>query len=360
MTIKYIIKFLACFALALGATCLAGCSKNREFKVEGTLQGNLPDELVLERLDAEAGWVKAAVAKPDGDGGFELACDAPEYPDLYRIECNGKYVYLPVDSTETFTLSAKADDISRGFTLSGSPQADAMTAFEAEAWRIEACNHPDSTAAFKRRVYERWLKDARGNMFSYYVLMRPLGDGYFIDYTDPIYRAVATSFQEYKPDDPHTPLLVERARLGLGEDRKRKGKSTVIKAPESTMVEIKLPGKDGKDVSLSSVLGRGKPVILVFGGMTMEGSPGINMALRKLYDAGAADIYQVCLDSDRFQWLESAKSLPWTVVWDPEGADGRAVVNYNVRSLPAFFVYNAKGELVNSTLDIAALPGLLP
>lgn len=324
------------------------------------MQGNLPGEVVLERLDAETGWVKVAEAEPDGDGGFELSCDAPEYPDLYRIVCNGKYVYLPVDSTETFTLVAKADDISRGFKLSGSPQADAMTAFEAEARRVEACNNADSTAAFKRRVYERWLKDARGNMFSYFVLMRQMGDGYFIDYTDPIYRAVATSFQEYKPDDPHTPLLVERARLGLGEDRKRKGMSTVIEAPESKMVEVKLPGIDGKEIALSSVLGKGKPVILAFGGMTMEDAPGINIELRKLYDAGAADIYQVCLDTDRFRWLESAKSLPWTVVWDPDGAAGRAVVNYNVRSLPAFFVYNAKGELVNSTLDVAALAGLLP
>lgn len=336
------------------------CSKEREFKVEGKLQGHLPEEVTIERLDAQAGWVKICSVTPNHDGTFELTCGAPEFPDLYRIVCNGKYVYLPVDSTENFTLTANTADISRGFTLAGSTQAEAMTAFEAEAQRIESYNCPDSVAAFKKRAYNRWLKDARGNMFSYYVLMRPMGEGYFIDYSDPVYRAVATSFQEYKPDDPHTPLLVERARLGLTEDRKRKGKSTVIEAPQTAMIEIKLPGKNGREVALSSVLDKGKPVILAFGGLTMENSPGINMELRKLYDAGVADIYQVCLDADRFQWTEAAKALPWTVVWDPEGTASRAAANYNLASVPAYFIYDANGELVNSTGDVKALSSLIP
>lgn len=342
------------------AIILTGCSKERVFKVEGELSGDAPERVGLERLGEDGNWIEVATAAPDGSGAFDLSFAAPEYPDLFRVSCNGKYVYLPVDSTETFTLTAPAADISRGFKLSGSPQADAMTAFEAEALRVEGYNSPDSIEQFKRRVFNRWLKDAKANIFSYYVLTRRMGDGYLIDYTDPLYRAVATSFQTFRPKDPHTPLLAEQARKGLGEERRRKGKQVVIEAPETSMIEISLPGLKGENISLSSVLGKGKPVVVAFGGMTIPDAAFINMGLRKLYEAGRADIYQVCLDNDRFDWQRAAKALPWTVVFDPDGLKSKAAANYNLASVPAYFIYDAQGNLINSTGDISALPGLIP
>lgn len=339
---------------ALLAIAVASCgSKGREFKVEGKLEGKVPDKVSLERMDEQGGWIELQQISVDGDGAFEVSSDAPEYPQLYRINAGGKYVYLPVDSTETFTLTAKGADISRGFKLSGSPQADAMTAFEAEALRVEAYNNTDSVQAFKRRVFDKYLKDAKGSIFSYYVLTRRMGDGYLVEYTDPVYRAVATSFKTYKPDDPHTPLLAERALQGQRKDNARKGKTRVIEAEQTAMIEVSLPGIDDQPVSLSAKLGHGKPVVVAFGGMSIPDAAVINMELRKLYDAGVADIYQVCVaDADRFEWAQQAKNLPWTVVYDREGLQSTAAMRYNIASVPAFFIYNAQGELVASTGDV--------
>lgn len=342
--------------------CVAVCACNkheREFKIEGTLEGGADTKIVLEQMDAEVGWVKVSEIKTDGDGNFTITAPAPEFPELYRLNCDGKFVYLPIDSTETLSLRAKAKDISRGFDLSGSPQAKAMTEFEAEVIKLEGCDNADSLQNFRRRVYEKYLKEAKGNIFSYYVLMRRIGDDYLIDYTDPIYRAVATSFKTFKPDDPHTPLLAERARIGLNEDRKRKGITTVIDVPQTAMLEIKLPDISDDEIALSSVLGKGKPVVLVFGGMTIPDAPFINMELRKLYDAGKADIYQVCLDTDRFVWSQAAKALPWTVVFDPEGLHSSAAARYNLASIPAYFIYDSAGELINSTGDIKQVESML-
>lgn len=357
---KYM-KMLAC-ALAVCAVALgAACSKEREFKVEGQLDGKVPDKVTLERMDPDAGWVEVQEIAPDGDGSFTLSYAAPDYPQLFRVNCGGKYVYLPVDSTETFTLKAKGADISRGFTLSGSPQAEAMTAFEAEAMRVEGYDNPDSVQSFKRRVFDRYLKDAKGNILSYYILTRKMGDGYLIDYTDPLYAAVATAFKTYKPEDPHTPLLAEQAMKGQREANRRKGKTRVVQAEQTGVVEITLPDLKEVDVPLSSLLGKGKPVVLAFGGMTIPDASVINMELRKLYEAGRCDIYQVCLDPDRFDWEQAAKALPWTVVYDKEGLQSTAALRYNLASIPAYFIYDAQGELMNfSTGDVRDLAAHLP
>lgn len=358
------LKTFKIFGWALSVLCgvaACSCSGERKFGVEGRLDGDLPDMVTLERMDPDAGWVEIGQAEPDGDGTFAFSYEAPAYPQLFRVNCGGRYVYLPVDSTETFMLRANSADISRGFTLSGSPQAEAMTAFEAEALKVEGYGCTDSVQAFKRRVFDLYLKDAKGSIFSYYVLTRKIGDSYLIDYTDPLYSAVATSFKTYKPDDPHTPLLAEQAMKGQREANRRKGKTRVVQAEQTAMLEVTLPDISDNPVSLSSLLDKGKPVVLVFGGMTIPDATVINMELRKLYDAGRCDIYQVCLDPDRFDWAQAAKALPWTVVYDREGLQSTAALRYNLASIPAYFIYDAQGELMNfSTGDVRDLAAHLP
>lgn len=349
--------------IVLAVIVMIACTKERVFEVSGKLTGNPPELVSLERLGDNGEWIAIDSVAPGKDGTFKFKSDAPDFPELYRVVVNGKYVYLPVDSTEVFTLTANVADISRGFKLTGSAQADAMTAFEAEFSKVAGYNNPDSTQNFKRRVYNRWLKDARGNIFSYYVLTRPMGQGYFIEYTDPVYRAVATAFNTFRPDDPHTPLLAENARLGEGEDRRRKGYTTQYEAEEISYVDFKLPDVNGDSIALSSVVSRGKPTVLVFGGMSLDEAQASNEELQKLYDAGKANIYHVCMDQDRFAWKRGAARVPWTVVYDSNGVYGTPAVSYNIpnaKTLPVYFIFNAQGDLVQSTANLSALPTLIP
>ena len=355
-------KILTGAAAALVAgSLLAGCSGDKNsFSVEGQLNGD-PVEgqtVRLERMDG-AGWVQVSEVTPSGDGAFTLSSIRPDAPELYRLAYGDQYIYLPVDSLEQFTLTANAAGFGTGFKLAGSPQAEQLTAFEAEANRVASYANADSTASFRRRVYQQYLHNSNGNILSYYILTRKLGDEYLIDYTDPLYWAVATQFEQFKPGDPHTQQIVARAMEGQKKSRTQKHGPQVLEAEEVAYLEVELPDVNHNDVRLSSLLGKGKPVVLAFGGMTIEGAPEINIELRKLYDAGLADIYQVCLDPDQFAWQQAAKSLPWTVVWDKEGTHSSAAAKYNLTSAPAYFIYNAQGELVNSTPDIAKVRALL-
>lgn len=347
------------YLLAAGATflLLAGCSKH-EFSIEGEVKNASGQTILLEQQDAAAGWIPLDSMKITG-ADFRFEAPAPESPCLYRLVMDGKYIYLPVDSTDQLHLTADFKNFGSDFELTGSAQARQLTSFEREAHRIEAYNNPDSTAAFRKRVYNSYLKDAKGNNLSYYILTRPMNGAWLIDYTDPLYSAVATSFQTYRPDDPRTALLAERAAAGVAERRRAAGKGVKMQASSSGMIPISLPGLDGKDIPLSNLLDKGKPVIVAFIAMTGEQAPTINRELRKLYEAGRADIYEVCLDSDQFAWRQASRPLPWTVVFDPEGEHSRAALSYNVGSLPAFFIYNSKGDLVNSTGNPANISSML-
>lgn len=333
--------------LALILLFFGSCSRNR-FSVEGEISGADGRTVVLERQDA-AGWLPIDSARLGADGSFSFGGEAPANPELLRLALDGRYIYLPVDSTDNLLVRSSLKGFDSAFTLSGTPQAEKLTAFEREARRVEALQNADSTEAFRRRVYNFYLKDSRGSILSYYILNKQLGGEWLIDYTSPLYNAVATAFQTYRPDDPHTALLVARAAQGQAERRKNAGKGVKMQATQTGVVPISLPGADGKNRALSSLLGRGKPVVVAFVSLTRDDAAGINMELRKLWDAGRCDIYEVCIDPDQFAWRQAARNLPWTVVFDPEGEYSTAARNYNVASLPAFFIYNTAGDLVQST-----------
>lgn len=345
--------------IVLCASALTGCQSSPQFSVEGNVKGGADNTLVLERLDPHAGWVTIDSVHTGADGDFSISAAAPEVPDLYRIGLNGAYIYLPVDSIDNLVLKADAADFANKFTLSGSQQAEQLTAFEHEAARVMPLNNPDSTEAFRKRVYAQYLQNAKGNILSYYILTRQFNGEYLIDFTHPFYTAVATAFSTFRPDDPHTKTLSDRAMQGQSERRKEMGRQTVIEAEETAMLEISLPGVDGKNVNLSSLLGRGKPVIVAFSALTLDDSPAINKGLHELYTKSGVDIYQVCLDADQYAWKQAAKALPWTVVYDPDGTSSRIALTYNVSVIPCFYIYNSKGELVQSTTDLNAIPSLL-
>lgn len=341
-------------AYAVAGAILTACSHSPEcFTVQGELSDVREEgEITLERLDPGAGWVEMDKHDIDKSGRFEFESARPEHSGLYRLTYNGVSVYLPVDSTENFTLKAEASHFADGFTLTGTPQAEAMTRFEADV-RGANWQNPDSLKALQRRVYDTYLKDARGNMLSYYILTRKVGDEYLVDYTTPLYWAVATQFQTYKPDDPHTKALAQRATAG--QKAAGKGTSKTMEATHTGTLPITLNGTDGKKKALTDMLGHGKPVVVMFTDLSLEGSPELNMALRPLYESGRCDIYQVCLDSDQFGWMQAAKALPWTSVYEPAGNSSQLLRDYNVSTLPTFFIYDRSGDLVQRAATVAEI-----
>ena len=65
------------------------------------------------------------------------------------------------------------------------------------------------------------------------------------------------------------------------------------------------------------------------------------------------------IGDDRYAWRDAAANLPWTNVFDTEGERSSTALKYNVSRLPAFFLYNAAGELIDRADDLDALDRMM-
>lgn len=355
------IKHLTITALVAAVALSTACGDRNGHGLKGNIKGAKEDSYAVLEAPNEFGfWYAVDSAKVDSDGDFFIPYDAPSSPELYRVRYGDRYVYLPLDSTETLTLTTTAAAFDRGFNLAGSPQAERLTRFEREARRIEALADNDSTEAFKRRVYTQFLENGKGDMLSYYILSRSFGDGHLIEYTDPIYTAVANLFQTFRPEDPHTKALVERAKEGLAARRKAMGKRNVVEAPEVAIIDLDLPDLKGVNHRLSDNVGKGKPTVLVFTSIAAPENAALTRTLRSIYEEGAADIYEVCYDTDHLVLANGTKGLPWTVVRDTDGLRSENLLKYNVGALPTMFIYDSRGELSQRAATPDELRKLLP
>lgn len=342
-------KILPALTLLFGALALltVGCKKT-EFKVEGTVTGAPDKELTIEKSDFSGRWQRIAETETDGSGRFSLELAAPGAPEVYRLCLDNSFIYFPVEGTETLTIDANASSFASDYTIKGTEQAEQMARFEKEVAALKSIK-PDSLAAFKRRVYETYIRPGRGNLLSYFVLTKVIDGKALYDPADvqdsKYFAAVATAFREFAPDDPRTSLLEAIAIKGMKARNMQQGRALVVEGSELQLIDIELQDETGHMRRLSDVTGKGKPVVLAFTLMTLPESPEVNRRLASLRDAYGADIYQVALDADHYAWRDAAKNLPWVTVIDSRGLRAPSVADYNVVQLPEFFVINAKGEL---------------
>lgn len=326
------------------AVGLGACS-DPSFSVDGTVEGAGGKTLVLERPDAAGAWVAVDSTRLSDSGKFRFTRHAPAAPEIYRLVLDGNYVYFPVDSVETVTVKAPASHFATDFELSGSPDAEKLARFEKTLIAASPIlTHPDSARAFKRRVYTEFLQEGRGSVVSYYILTKTVGgEPLFSPEEDGKYfAAVATALRSFRPDDPRLPILEQTAREARRQANAAAGRQHVLQAEEISLFDIELPGTDGRPVKLSSVAGKGTPVILLFSDLTDPETIALNEELRGIT---GARIYNVGVDEDQLLWRNAARNLPWTCVYASTSDLADIAMKYNVPEVPAIFVIDASGNL---------------
>lgn len=354
-------KILIIAYAGLSAILFSNC-KEANFKIKGEISEGKDQSLVLERSDFHGRWIAVDSVKIKDNGHFSLTFPSPASPDIFRLSLNDKYVYLPIDSTETITLQTSLNGFGRDFILEGSDKAKNLELFEKEIQGLNVGHlHSDSLDQFKRRIYTKYIKDNQGSIVSFYILTKTINEEPLFSPSDPndakYFGAVATGFKTLRPDDPHTALLEQTTLNAFKNRNSNNGKFMEIEADEVSLIEIDLQDDKGNNIKLSDVAGHGKPVILIFSVLTHPDSPALNYALAQVYERhkGKVEFYNVSIDPDQYSWREAAVNLPWVTVYAPAEFNSDATRKYNVTEVPTFFLYNSDGELTGRFYDLNEL-----
>ena len=340
---------------ALLLLSLSSCKQDPKFSISGDIYGAEGRSVVVEKSDFAGHWIPVDSTRVSSTGSFSLKVASPGSPEIYRLALGSSFVYFPVDSVEHIVLSSSADKFGREFSLSGSQDAERLAAFEKKLQKLNF-NNPDSVKAFKRNVYSEFIRDGEGSILSYYILTKTSGSQPLYNPADPedarYYAAVATQFLQYRPGDPHAGMLEQVSKEALRRRKTADGQQKVIEASEISMIDIALDDENGRCVKLSDIVGRGEPAILLFSMMNEPESPAFNRGVSDILKSRPSlRVYHVSFDEDRYAWREAAANLPWTTVIDPLGMHSSAASDYNVAALPAIFIYDRAGNLVDRADD---------
>lgn len=114
----------------------------------------------------------------------------------------------------------------------------------------------------------------------------------------------------------------------------------------------------GKRVALSSL--KGKYVLLAFWSAKSQECIDENLQLKelyKLYNKKGFEIYQINLDENEADWRNAVRfdELPWINTREDDPKDLKNAILYNVKNLPANYLYDKEGTIIGINLHGRAL-----
>lgn len=354
---KCLASLLRLGAAALMSVAILSSCSDKKWTVEGTV-ADLPEgqTLLLEAPNGNGGWYPVDTLTVSSSGKFSTSGFPFGHPELLRLTLGKESVYIPVDSIETVTVNiADAAGFATSATLSGSTSAEKLQ--EVNDLIAKVCREKGAESApfdpdLKRQLAEVILRDP-SDIVAYYLVFHRVGGMLLFSPAEKsdlrIIGAVANAYTTSRPNDPRTPLLKDLYLSNRSQIFRPTAPADTLYANEMKFPEISLYDENGKQQNLADVASKGNVVVLCFTAYAAQGSQALNVELNRLYTANRGkgfEIYQVGFDTDEFQWKESAKNLPWLTVYNTPAEGDRLIREYNIGALPAIFILNRNGDLV--------------
>lgn len=313
------------------ALLLSSCAKKQE---GWTLHGELPADVktvTLELPSPMGGWYTADSVKINESGEFTITRERAN-GEMYRLNIDGKYVYVPADSTETLDLSVNQEGC---YVIVGSHEAALFS-------DVSAILDSPADSTTQRRLLLA-LQDDFGSTAAYYANLRLRGQN------RRLLRAVANAYSTTRPDDPRTALLLEQLKK-LSKPATN-DETIVIEAPELGYFDIELLNRKGEKTSLSSTVDNHNVALLAFVNFAADNAPAVNLNIGEAFTAfPQLGVYEVGFGENQHQWAAASAELPWVNVFQSESALRAHLGQYAVTAIPAFFLIK-NGEIVERIAD---------
>lgn len=340
----------------------ASCHHTDGGQVSGTIADADGTRMALEGFNNGLWYVIDSLDVKEG-GKFAYKADAPApYPEIMRLNMDGRSIYFPVDSVDHVTISTTAAGFGSAYTVTGSDDADRVRRIDSiinasVASRGAAATRDD--ADLKKSLLTVAL-DAPTVMASYYLVNKSVDGKPLFNLSNrrdlTLFGAVAQRFRTERADDPRAAYL-EQVFISA-QRASRPATTTQIEVPEIKLFEIARQDERGRMQSLSELASKGGVVVLSFTAYGAETSPAYNVILNSVYEKyhkAGLEIYQIAFDSDETVWKQTATNLPWITVWNSTTDGNQPLIDYNVGAVPQTFVIDRSGSLTTRVSDPSQL-----
>lgn len=379
-----IAKILTSAAVLMAALAVTSCTE-KKFHVSGNITEAKDSLLYFENMGLN-GAVTVDSVRLGADGSFAFDAKAPEHPEFYRLRIDRQIVNIAIDSTENITVKASYPTMSGNYEVQGSEECarikelaimqlnlqariNAIVQNPEVSYDREADSVATVLAGYKHKVKREYIFKEPMKAYAYYALFQTVAlAGRPALIFDPrskkedvqVFAAVATSWDTYFPGSERGKNLHNIAIEGMKNVRIIRAEQAqaidASKISQAGVIEIALPDNRGVVRKLTAL--KGKAVLLDFHVFATKESTARIMKLRKLYNkyhAQGFEIYQVSLDPDEHFWKESVAALPWVSVRDAGGLNAESASQYNVQTVPTFFLIDKNNVLQKRDVQVKDL-----
>jgi len=366
---KRIIYFLLFAILAM-----PGCTNKPNIRIEGSIHGAEKNYLYLDYLNINKTETIDSV-KIKKDGSFKFSFHS-EYPGIYLLRNeSGQIMNLLPHPDEKLVVSADYLKFSSSYSVSGSKESEYIRQLveklgdtRAKLSKLNAdyeslTNLNDAQASEYIVRYKEIIKEQRdfsihfiiehlSSISSIYALYQEITDGQFVlgeNFDIQYMKIVADSVSKYYPEVPFVKSFVKNARESEKQYYTLKGLGEKLKEAKTEDLDLNLPDQNGNEIKLSSL--KGKVVLLYFWSTKSADCIAINPVLNQIYEKNKTsgfEVYAVGLENSKEAWAKAIKyeGLNWINVTELSFPDSKAANRFNVRSIPASYLYNKEGEIV--------------
>ena len=369
-------KYLILLVLVLISSA---CRKNHLFIVNGTVTDSIRKNIYLQRIDVIS-TVLIDSSKIDRKGSFRFRVKTTE-PDFYQVGYSDKdFVTLLAEPGEKIQLDFHGQNLSDNYTISGSKGSELIQVLDLQLIKtknkldsistayVKAGTEPDpeTKKSVLEQEYLNLLKEQRkfnivfiinniSSLASIKALYQKINDQMYVLYESrdiQYLKIVSDSLKHHYPDSRHTKALLSDFEKEMNQFNIRQLEQITSNLPE-TKLDPDLKDINGKRIALSSL--KGKYVLLAFWSSESRDCISENFQLKefyRIYNRKGFEIYQISLDEDESKWKTAVKfdELPWISTREDNPADPENARLFNVKVLPANYLFDKEGKIVASNL----------
>jgi thiol-disulfide isomerase/thioredoxin len=165
-------------------------------------------------------------------------------------------------------------------------------------------------------------------------------------------KIISDSLGRYYPNSKNVQALSEDVKRELNQLYSRKFQDLASSSPVLEL-DPDLKDTNGNRIALSSL--RGKVVLLTFWSVESKECITENLQLKDIYKAynkKGFQIYQINVDENEEKWKAEVRfdELPWINTREDDPQNPKNAILYNVKALPANYLYDRDGNIVASNL----------